>query len=491
MSLALKALRELRIEIPSDSSLPIDSTVSPPPTMTFRLQASIHSPRSLSRLPDFMSTESRIVFDKTRAVALATLLDADRGVPEDTNLAAILRGVATKEEGGAGQGEQKNVTGNLPAADVLDVAVAYLRRVHLFLYYSGKHFLDEAQLLSSSHSILGRSLPPASVTVPDGNGDKENEGVEEKSVEVAEKETVEAKSVEVAERETVEATSDSATAISDSVISEYLGPTNPTIVALDTRVAEFIQIMETRVGQSKEGAEVELTADERDAKAISEAQNKVISEIAGQNCIDMGENSKVRCAVSECKKLFKGKEFLQKHIQNKHPELVFERLVRIAEPYMLTRYEAVDITARLLPPVEIEGREDRIEERSVREIRDIALNKTLVHRQAGSSNSINNNNRRAEKRRHSNDFSDDRGGGGWGGDNRYRMSLEGPRDHREGFIPPPPPFSAPPIPRPDPNARTLKAYRDVDAPIAVSCVDSDFGVSLPPPKKRKLIIKKK
>ena len=227
--------------------------------------------------------------------------------------------------------------------------------------------------------------------------------------------------------------------------------------------------------------------------------SQVLTEIAEQNCLDLGENNKVRCAVEECKKLFKGKEFLKKHVQNKHPELVLERLVRIAERHMLTRFESEVLTSRMLPPVEMEGGGGKIEERFVRDIRENALNKTQAPLASNTSN--HSNTRRGEKRRFSNDFSDHRGGGGggWEGDFRHPMGGGGHRDRRDsrdngGFSrPPPPPFSAPPppIPQDDPNARTLNAYRDVDAPIAVSCVDSDFGVSLPPPKKRKLIIKKK
>ena len=198
----------------------------------------------------------------------------------------------------------------------------------------------------------------------------------------------------------------------------------------------------------------------------------MLTEVVDQNCLDMAENNKVRCAVTTCKKLFKGKEFLMKHIPNKHPELTFERLVRITEPYMLSRFEAKDINARLLPPLEVETDNGRIEEKSVNEMRDIALNKVPIQ-----------NTRRGEKRRYSNEFSDDR--------RDYRDFGGGFRDQRDygdqrGMNrPPPPPFKPPPpvIVAEDPNARTLNAYRDVDAPVAVSCVDSDFGVSLPPPKK--------
>jgi hypothetical protein len=194
-----------------------------------------------------------------------------------------------------------------------------------------------------------------------------------------------------------------------------------------------------------------------------------MAEITESNCtVVESDTGKVRCAVDDCAKLFKGNEFLKKHLQNKHPELSQERLILISEPYMLNRFEAVPITMRQLPPVEVEGNNGKIEIKSIMGVRDNALGLNTRKRRQSQEN-----------------FDIGRGGvrGGFRGD-----YMSGMYHH-----PPPPQLHVPPPVQVlvDPNVRTVNAYRDVDAPVAVSCVDSDFGVSLPPPKKRKLVIKKK
>jgi hypothetical protein len=135
---------------------------------------------------------------------------------------------------------------------------------------------------------------------------------------------------------------------------------------------------------------------------------------------------------------------------------------------MLNRFEAVPITMRQLPPVEVEGNNGKFEIKSIMGVRDNALGLNTRKRRQSQEN-----------------FDIGRGGvrGGFRGD-----YMSGMYHH-----PPPPQLHVPPPVQVlvDPNVRTVNAYRDVDAPVAVSCVDSDFGVSLPPPKKRKLVIKKK
>jgi hypothetical protein len=204
---------------------------------------------------------------------------------------------------------------------------------------------------------------------------------------------------------------------------------------------------------------------------------QIMTEVASANCTENQESQKVRCAVDGCAKLFKGKDFLKKHLQNKHPELAFERMVRVSEKFMRDRFETWPFAFRMLPALEVESGGGKVARKSAKEVRDTAMGVAPPPR----------------KRRQSDDhFDNSRGGRGAGGGQAHSSygALHNPHSGFGAPRPPPPSF-APPAALADPNARTLNAYRDVDAPVAVSCVDSDVGVSLPPPKKRKLIIKKK
>lgn len=449
---ALKVFRDVRVEIPHPVKKPEHGDS---PLLSFRLQASVHCPKHATPLPDFMSLDSRIEYDTKRATSIAAFLDELRDIPQESSLSAILEELSEVDK------DQMSNT------DRLDISLAYLRRVHLFVYYSGKKCSDEAELLSVAPSIVGRSVPPYPPTEKQSEEGNVGEGREEAEV---------ASGKESKSEIGGETNGSSSTAINDKgLFKEYTGRSNPSIASTDKRIADILQELSDLVEKkrSRKKAETEeLIQEEQDAQAISVAQNNEIDEVVEANCIPLGDNGKVRCAVSECKKLFKGKDFLKKHFQNKHLDMAMDRLVSVSEPYMKARFEGEDVVSRPLPRIEIEVR-GRIEERSVKEVREDNLIKS----------------RRAEKRRQG-DFDEDRKrfAPNRGGDGVYKV----PDFYRpqQMDMPRPPRFQYPPVPVVDPNVRTLNAYRDVDAPVAVTSVDDNFGVALPPPKKRKLVIKK-
>ena len=97
---------------------------------------------------------------------------------------------------------------------------------------------------------------------------------------------------------------------------------------------------------------------------------QVMEQVTNENC-EMQPDGKARCGFTWCAKLFKGKDFLQKHLRNRHPEVAVERLVRVAEKYMLSRFNAEDLIYRPLPAIEVES-SGGIETKSVREVFEAA-----------------------------------------------------------------------------------------------------------------------
>ena len=78
-------------------------------------------------------------------------------------------------------------------------------------------------------------------------------------------------------------------------------------------------------------------------------------------------DGRARCTAPGCAKIFKGAEFLIKHIRSKHLFLAAARLLSASEPVIRAKFDAEDILERPLPLIEIENN-GRIETTSVREI---------------------------------------------------------------------------------------------------------------------------
>mmetsp|Transcript_22792 Transcript_22792/g.33284 ORF Transcript_22792/g.33284 Transcript_22792/m.33284 type:complete len:1021 (-) Transcript_22792:386-3448(-) len=609
---ALRCLRDLRIPIPGP--VPSDSTTGEPAAgISFKLQCTIHTVKELAPLPDLFSATRRVGFDTVRAIELASLLDEERGVPTESNLATTL-GVLLKME------KEQGTDGplKLQCSDKLDIAVAYLRRVHFFVYYSGKRFRDEAHLLAMSSGVVMRSAPtiaaPSNPSQTKGQkrsraGSAEEdtqasevslgeEGTEETGVEsrpqdsdppagdntdseptgTGESVTAAGTDVDVAAGtdvdvataadESVANSTDEAVGVEEvpgatppvairvvkvDVTRPFRGRSNPASINLDNRVADFIVDLRRRVARKQQSIETDgveqlpRTVDEEDALAISRAQEKVMEQVTNENC-NMQPDGKARCGLVWCNKLFKSKEFLSKHIKNKHPDVALERLVRVAEQYMSARFNAEDLVNRPLPPIDVETSAG-LELHSVKDVYEDAQSRLVgaggpvqhivhvlpsvpgggaismgaphmplpggqvppppqYHQMGGGRRSGGRgrgrgrgfdygfDDRERDRRRFSGDFPRERrysdvseeGSSGGRGIERRPPQRHSFGDGGRGQVPRPSVEYQPPKPE-DNNSRRLHSYLDVDAPMDVS-VDLDYGVTvMPPPKKRKLVAK--
>ncbi|CAM9369271.1 unnamed protein product, partial [Ectocarpus fasciculatus] len=131
---ATRVLQEHRFKCPG----PPDSTGQRSEGFLFRVTAHQHSFKGVTVLPAHMSEPARVASDTGKAAELAELLDAERGVPAESRLAALL----------SPRSSPALVAAMRQPTDVLDLAVAYLRRVHFVLFYAGMRFHDEAHLLT-------------------------------------------------------------------------------------------------------------------------------------------------------------------------------------------------------------------------------------------------------------------------------------------------------------------------------------------------------
>jgi hypothetical protein len=277
------------------------------------------------------------------------------------------------------------------------------------------------------------------------------------------------------------------------ISSSYPGYLSHHFQSIDANVNSLLLDIRGSIAlkQKAESDPTAVSIDQKDSQAIDKALNTVIDQLTQENC--MQQDGKARCGLSWCNKLFKGKEFLKKHISSKHSDVFHERLVRVLEPFMKARYDAEDITLRPLPPVEIES-SGEILTKSIKEIRESALNR-LKSTGTGSSEGANrrdsfggraNHPTHRDNYRNNNNFNHRHSSGGGGNfHNRENQS----RDWRGGKDRVPPhnnsPYESnnnasgrPPRQSPSGNAgnnstsapdnndkRRLTSYMDVDTPL--------------------------
>lgn len=137
---ALSQLKTSKVVVPG----PPDATGEASVAFTFPLQASLHTPRAQPPLPVCMNFPKRIFYDTQRALLLVGLLDTERGVAPEHQLETLLK-------------HPEILPLCIYNSDILDITLAYLRRVHFTVYYAGKRFRDEGHMLHTLPTVLYRS----------------------------------------------------------------------------------------------------------------------------------------------------------------------------------------------------------------------------------------------------------------------------------------------------------------------------------------------
>jgi hypothetical protein len=128
----------------------------------------------------------------------------------------------------------------------------------------------------------------------------------------------------------------------------------------DRRIEDLIRDLKRKLGRRRaearaaaEGKPLKGTIDEEDVKTIRELQQKTFDSLVVDHA-KAEKEGKVRCWFANCNKLFKGIDFLRKHVKSKHTSFAWDRLLHDAEPFMRARFVAEDVRARPLPPMEME-----------------------------------------------------------------------------------------------------------------------------------------
>lgn len=168
---------------------------------------------------------------------------------------------------------------------------------------------------------------------------------------------------------------------------------------------------------------------------------QTVDDVLATTC-KIESEGKARCCYPACNKLFKGIDFLKKHIKTKHEIFAADGMMRDAEPFIRSRYEALEPGMRPLPPVDVEVH-GTIEQKGVSELWQGLFNKRIAGGGGGAVIVRENRGGRGEGR----GGNERRAGGGGRGGGRERTNVQ--------YI----------QPRAEENAgRTMSSYMDVDAP---------------------------
>ncbi|RHY30451.1 hypothetical protein DYB32_004315 [Aphanomyces invadans] len=385
--------------MPKLQNLLVEAPEMPHP---LRLQVMIYRARAPLKTPSYMSLPDRITYDFHQALHVATLLDKQSFDDPSLGIEPILNDVdATKSD-----------------RDRLDIVVAYLRRVHHFIYYAGVQCLDMGDVMHAYPAVFVR---PAAT---------------ERDIE------------------------------DDKVTCLVFSPTPSTetsgagwgawSVSLDEKIEAFIKANAPSVVEAKRVAELAMVQD------IETREEVALEPVYNSYTEKAGDDGKHRCLL--CTKLFKSLEFVKKHIRNKHPELVVEKIVSAGESCMWDQYR--EDPDRPMDPV-------------------ATTNQPILRQSSGYDQRNRDSYGRGGGYRHPYYDGGPRGGGYRGGrGGGYNTGPPTPNYPRRYDSNPRPPQSRPlPV---DPR-QVSTSYQDLDS-IHTPAVKLDFQDalgSLPPPKKLK------
>lgn len=485
---ALQALKDLNLVVPEEFD---ELTGSVRHSIEFPVNTQKHVPRPPKRASPDMSNASRVVKDTDQSLTLAELLDAERRVPEECRIGALL------------QDSDLNVHCTEPT-DKLDLTIAYLRRVHCFAYYGGYDCRDIGDMLSSQPHVVHRVLPyredePAPEVSEDrkrAREDGEATGEDEAGGDEAASAAPETAATEKpatdgqaegngasgdTEGQSKDATSKPASTDKDKEEGEEEGEegaaddgndgeedsphgddedgahTDFFAKHMDRRVEARMAIARSRIENAQKGVEPEALQKER--KEVEECVDAWLAKHSEEL-----PKGLVQCRYEHDKpKKFKAIHFLHKHLLTKHAEMLELELVPVLTPYMRVNYDKEQSWEKPLPPVSVESQGG---------ITNIPFNKLSAQITRGARGGRFERTDRRPMR--------GRGGRGrrpYGGRGYDTFHSYGDSRPQQVYIPPR---------QEDNDSRRLQSYVDIDAPQEVAA-GLDYGSVLAPPKKRRLL----
>lgn len=282
-------------------------------------------PTPVAVLSAAVSRKDRIPKDAQSARELAKAYDIRRKIAKEHRLESVLSQALPTLDGEESTPQDTE--------DALDLAIAYLRRVHLFSFYNGcTSASNVADVLSGQHGastihlrlaiadeLLQSKEPATDAAPPTEATNGEAEGSEEKE-----------------EKDTPAPT-----------------PAPPKVdllvQRLDTAIEKSLKEANAWVAEPDlwSGAVVSPEVD-KEAKEIEVQESKVEPNWIQDHAL-IDEDGRARCSFHFCRKLFKDSTFLKKHLIKKHSEFLRAEIAKCHDQSMMVTWDSQEV--RPVPPI--------------------------------------------------------------------------------------------------------------------------------------------
>jgi hypothetical protein len=268
-----------RVEVDQDGKGGGDASQTVPPRKATVVVSTAPPKQQVIVLSAAVSSKERIPRDKDASIMLARALDVSKSIPTHLRLDGIL----------------EKLDSDTLAEDLLDVSIAYLRRVHLFSFYNG----------CSSANGLGHALSGNHAT---GTIHLRLKGADE-LLEEGEK------------------------TMNDMLVMRLDDSINKAMEDSPSWVDHTYVLDQTR---DREAAEIEQQ--EEETKKTWMKNHGVIDG-----------DGRARCCFHFCRKLFKNDAFLHKHLLKKHGEFLKAEQAKCHDAFMMKAWD--EESNRPVPPI--------------------------------------------------------------------------------------------------------------------------------------------
>lgn len=290
----------------------------------FVATASPFSDQPTSVLSAAVSSSARIGRDGAQAITISRALDVAAAIPRGTRLDDLLE-LLFPAGTGALESASSSPDRRQEAEDILDVTISYLRRVHLFSFYNGCTSADNLG------DVLGGKHPSSTIHLRLSGADE----ILKKAEEEAEAPFDEGKP----ETDPKGCTAEDGSA---SVTKDLL------VRRLDESISKALEEMTSSViAASSDDCPVDDKTNVL-AKEIEAAEEAVTPTWINDHAL-VDEDGRARCSFHFCRKLFKDRKFLEKHLVKKHSEHLRAEKAKCHDGHMMKAWDAEEV--RPVPPV--------------------------------------------------------------------------------------------------------------------------------------------
>jgi len=295
-----------------------------------------------------VSSTKRIEKDCKTALTIAKRLDIVRNIPNDVGLVSILQKLFPNDfhrsyiQSAIEDQEFDNSTiveNKEDIEDILDVTIAYLRRVHLFTFYNG------CSLANNLGSVLSGNHPVGTIHLRLKGADEILKKAREENADMygdlpmgSEKDEKMNESTENVD-DLEKSNADDENTKSDSV-AQSTETKDMLVMRLDDSIEKVLKPI-TSAMEISNSFVVNQTVDTM-AQEIKEMEEKTKNDWIDNHAV-IDNDGRARCSFHFCNKLFKDKSFLKKHLLKKHSEFLKAEIAKCHDSYMMNWWDKEEI----------------------------------------------------------------------------------------------------------------------------------------------------